>query len=460
MFKGITKIHFVGIGGIGMSGIAELLLNMGYEVRGSDIAESETTRRLSGLGARVHLGHTAEHIGDAQVVVYSSAVSLANPECAAARDRGLPVIPRAEMLAEIMRMKHSIAVAGTHGKTTTTSMLATILAKAGMDPTAIIGGKLDMFDSNARLGEGSLLVAEADESDRSFLKLLPIVALVTNIEEEHMDCYRDLDDIRQTYVEFLNKVPFYGFTMVCLDNENIQHILSQLKRKVYTYGTHTQAVYRLTEATFNGFDSSFTVHRRDRTLGEIHLRVPGMHNCLNALGAVGCALELGIDFAVIQDGLSAFSGVQRRFHVRGETGGVMVMDDYAHHPTEIKATLAALKNAFPARRIVAVFQPHRYTRTRDLFREFVTAFYDAHELFITEIYAASEAPLEGVTGQALYEEIKQHGLRQVHYAPDKEDLPSLLKDAAQPDDLVIFLGAGDVWRQGLRLLEILDAPDA
>ncbi len=445
----------MGIGGIGMSGIAELLLNLGFTVTGSDVAESESVQRLRTLGATVYIGHRAENVGDAQVVVYSSAVGLDNPECVSARTRTLPVIPRAEMLAELMRMKFSIAIAGTHGKTTTTSMLATILAGAGKDPTAVIGGRLDMFGSNARLGEGDLLVAEADESDRSFLKLYPIVAVVTNIEEEHMDCYRDLDDIRATYVQFLNKVPFFGFDMVCLDDPNVQHILPQLERKVVTYGSHTQAIYRFAEEAFEGMVTRFTAIHKGTALGEVTLGVPGSHNCLNALAALGTAMELGIDFETARSALAKFGGVQRRCHVRGEKGGVTVMDDYGHHPTEIKMTLAGLKTGFPGRRIVAVFQPHRYTRTRDLFDGFVNAFYDANVLYVTEIYPASEKPIEGVSGRLLFDEIKNHGYRDAFYVPDKEDIPAVLKGSLREGDLVVFLGAGDVWRQGLRLLERL-----
>jgi len=455
VFRGITRIHFVGIGGIGMSGIAELLLNLGFTITGSDVADSDAVQRLRSMGAAIHIGHKGENIGNAQVVVYSSAVGLDNTECVAAKDRALPVIPRAEMLAELMRMKFSIAIAGTHGKTTTTSMLATILAVAEKDPTAIIGGRLDMFGSNARLGDGELLVAEADESDRSFLKLAPIVAVVTNIEEEHMDCYRDIDDIRDTYVQFLNKVPFFGFDMVCLDDANIQHILPRLDRKVISYGSHTQAVYRYTEPCFTGLDTKFIAHRNGSTLGEVTLGVPGKHNCLNALAAIGTALELGIDFELIRKGLSAFKGVQRRCHIRGEKKGITVMDDYGHHPTEIRMTLAAIKTGFPARRVVAVFQPHRYTRTRDLFDAFVNSFYDASRLYITEIYAASERPIEGVTGYALFEEIKNHGYREAYYVENKEDIPDTLLGDLEEGDLVIFLGAGDVWRQGLKVLERL-----
>ena len=453
MFRGITRIHFVGIGGIGMSGIAELLLNLGFIISGSDVADSDTVQRLRTLGAVIHIGHRAENIGDSQVVVYSSAVGLDNPECVAARTRTLPVIPRAEMLAELMRMKFSIAIAGTHGKTTTTSMLATILALAEKDPTAVIGGRLDMFGSNARLGEGELLVAEADESDRSFLKLAPIVAVVTNIEEEHMDCYRDIDDIRETYVQFLNKVPFFGFDMVCLDDANIQNILPLLERKVITYGSHTQAIYRYTEPRFSGLQTSFTAHRKGAVLGEISLGVPGKHNCLNALAAMATALELGIDFEVIRRGLNEFKGVQRRCHVRGEKRGITIMDDYGHHPTEIKMTLSAIKNGFPKRRVIAVFQPHRYTRTRDLFDDFVNSFYDAGRLYVTEIYPASEQPIEGVSGRLLFEEIKNHGYRDAFYVENKDDIPGALLKVLKKGDLVIFLGAGDVWRQGLKVLE-------
>lgn len=456
MFKGIRSIHFVGIGGIGMSGIAELLLNLKFEVTGSDVAESEIITRLRGLGATIEIGHRGENLGNAQVVVYSSAVSLDNPECVMAKDRGIPVIPRAEMLAELMRMKHSIAIAGTHGKTTTTSMLATILAVADLDPTAIIGGKLDIFGSNARLGEGELLVAEADESDRSFLKLAPIIAVATNIEREHMDCYRDLDDILDTFVEFLNKVPFFGFNMVCLDNENIQQILPRLNRRVITYGSHTQALYRYTDPVFDGLTTRFAAYRGGENLGEVSLNVPGTHNCLNALAALGTAMELGIDFETVRKGIYAYKGVQRRAHVRGEKAGIMIMDDYGHHPTEIKMTLQAIKNGFPNRRLVAIFQPHRYSRTRDLFDDFVTSFYDASLLYITEIYPASEKPIEGVSGKALYESIKDHGHRDVYYVEHKEAIPEIVKEDLKEGDLVLFLGAGDAWRQGLLLLEMLE----
>jgi UDP-N-acetylmuramate--alanine ligase len=455
VFRGITRIHFVGIGGIGMSGIAELLINLGFAITGSDIADSDAVQRLRSMGATIHIGHQSKNVGDAQVVVYSSAVGLDNPECIDAKERGLPVIPRAEMLAELMRMKFSIAIAGTHGKTTTTSMLATVLAMAEKDPTAIIGGRLDMFGSNARLGEGEILVAEADESDRSFLKLAPIVAVVTNIEEEHMDCYRDIDDIMDTYVQFLNKVPFFGFDMVCLDDANIQQILPQLHRKVLTYGSHTQALYRYTKPEFVGLNTRFRAHRGRKVLGEVTLGVPGKHNCLNALATIGTALELGIDFEVIRKGLAAFKGVQRRCHIRGEKNGITIMDDYGHHPTEIRMTLQGIKNGFPDRRIVAVFQPHRYTRTRDLFEEFVTSFYDASRLYITEIYPASEKPIEGISAHALFEEIKNHGYREVFYVENKEDIPETIVGNLKEGDLVIFLGAGDIWRQGLKVLERL-----
>lgn len=456
MFKGMKRIHFVGIGGIGMSGIAELLLNLKFEVSGSDIAESDIISRLRSFGARIEIGHRRENLGSAQVVVYSSAVGLDNPECVAAKEKRLPVIPRAEMLAELMRMKHSIAIAGTHGKTTTTSMLATILDVADLDPTAIIGGKLDIFGSNARLGDGEILVAEADESDRSFLKLAPIIAVVTNIEREHMDCYRDLEDILDTYVQFLNKVPFFGFNMVCLDNENVQQILPRLERKVITYGSHTQALYRFTDPEFEGMNTRFAAHRGSQTLGKISLSVPGIHNCLNALAAIGTAVELGIDFATVKKGIQAYKGVQRRTHLRGESKGIMIMDDYGHHPTEIRMTLQAIKNSFPDRRLVVVFQPHRFSRTRDLFDDFVTSFYDASRVYITEIYAASEKPIEGVTGRALSESMREHGHRDVHYVEQKESIPRTVYPELRNGDIVLFLGAGDVWRQGLKMLEMME----
>ncbi len=456
MFKGMKRIHFVGIGGIGMSGIAELLLNLKFEVSGSDIAESDIISRLRSFGARIEIGHRRENLGSAQVVVYSSAVGLDNPECIAAKEKRLPVIPRAEMLAELMRMKHSIAIAGTHGKTTTTSMLATILDVADLDPTAIIGGKLDIFGSNARLGDGEILVAEADESDRSFLKLAPIIAVVTNIEREHMDCYRDLEDILDTYVQFLNKVPFFGFNMVCLDNENVQQILPRLERKVITYGSHTQALYRFTDPEFEGMNTRFAAHRGSQTLGKISLSVPGIHNCLNALAAIGTAVELGIDFATVKKGIQAYKGVQRRTHLRGESKGIMIMDDYGHHPTEIRMTLQAIKNSFPDRRLVVVFQPHRFSRTRDLFDDFVTSFYDASRVYITEIYAASEKPIEGVTGRALSESMREHGHRDVHYVEQKESIPRTVYPELRNGDIVLFLGAGDVWRQGLKMLEMME----
>ena len=455
MFRGIRNIHFVGIGGIGMSGIAELLINLGFKVSGSDVADSDTVARLRSLGARIELGHDAKNLQDAQVVVYSSAVSVDNPECTAAKSRNLAVIPRAEMLAEIMRMKQSICIAGTHGKTSTTSMLATVLAVAELDPTAVIGGKLDMFGSNARLGEGKLLVAEADESDRSFLKLAPIIAVVTNIEREHMDCYQDLNDILEAFVQFMNKVPFFGFNMVCLDNDCIQQILPRLERKVITYGYHTQAMYRYTDSSFDGLTSRFVAHRNGGTLGEVTLNVPGNHNCLNALAVIGTCIELGLDFEVIRKGLAAYKGVQRRAHVRGEKGGIMVMDDYGHHPTEIKATLRAIKSGFPNRRLIVVFQPHRFTRTRDLFDDFVTSFYDASRLITTEIYPASEKPIEGVSGSNLSEGIKKHGHRDVSHVEDKDLIPDKLMEDLKEGDIVLFLGAGDVWRQGPKLLEMI-----
>jgi len=455
VFDGIRRIHFVGIGGIGMSGIAELLLNLGFEVTGSDIKSSDTIERLKRLGAKINIGHRPENVLHSQVVVYSSAVSKDNPECREAVSRGIPVIPRAEMLAELMRMKYSIAIAGTHGKTTTTSMLATILAKAGLDPTAVIGGKLDLFDSNAKLGESDILVAEADESDRSFLKLAPIVAVVTNIEKEHMDCYTDLNDIKSTYITFLNKVPFYGFDVVCLDDENIQSILPKLERKVITYGTSAQADFRCTSPSFKGSTSIFRAYKANKMLGEIKIDAPGIHNCLNAMAALSVSMQLEIPFETAREALSDFKGVQRRFHVRGEKKGIIVMDDYGHHPTEIRNTLSAIRLGFPGRRIIAVFQPHRYSRTKALFDDFVTAFYDAAILYVTDIFPASEKPIDGVSAMKLLDSIKEHGHRSASYVEDKDTIPETIIKGLKRGDIVVFLGAGDIWRQGIRLLELL-----
>ena len=450
----VRKVHFVGIGGIGMSGIAEVLLNLGYGVSGSDLAESDTTHRLQKLGAEIFLGHRAENLKQADVVVTSSAVRRDNPEVLAAQGSLIPVIPRAEMLAELMRMKYSIAVAGTHGKTTTTSMIATVLAHGGLDPTAVIGGKLNAFGSNAKLGQGDLLVAEADESDGSFLRLTPTIAIVTNIDPEHLDHYRNLEEIQRAFLEFINKVPFYGLAVLCLDQENVQALIPRVSKRFVTYGLTTQANYRATDISFHGLSTTFRALADDHELGQISIRMPGLHSVYNALATIAAAFELEVGFGVIHEALESFSGVQRRFQIKGEWGGVMVVDDYGHHPTEIKATLSAAKSGWE-RRTVVIFQPHRYTRTRDLFREFLTAFNQADVLFLTGIYAASEDPIPGVKVEDLCEGIKGHGHKDVTLVPEKNQVVEHVLPRLRPGDMVITLGAGDVWKVGESLIQKL-----
>jgi UDP-N-acetylmuramate--alanine ligase len=454
MKRRVKRIHFVGIGGIGMSGIAEVLLNLGYRVGGSDLSESETTLRLRKAGASIAIGHRKENLRDADVVVISSAVRPDNPEVAAAHERAIPVIPRAEMLAELMRMKYGVAVAGTHGKTTTTSLIATVLACGGLDPTAVIGGKLNIFGSNAKLGQGELLVAEADESDGSFLKLSPTIAIVTNIDPEHLDHYRDLAEIQTAFLEFINKVPFYGLAVLCLDHENVQALIPQVKKRYVTYGLSTQANYRAGSISFQGVMTSFRAFENDRELGRISIQMPGLHSVYNALATIATARELDLDFGVVQEALGSFSGVQRRFQIKGERGGIMVVDDYGHHPAEIKATLSAAQNGW-GRRTVVIFQPHRYTRTRDLLREFFTAFNQADVLFLLDIYPAGEEPIPGVKAENLYEGIKGHGHKDVTLVSDRKEILDHLLPRLKSGDMVITLGAGDVWKIGETLLEEL-----
>jgi UDP-N-acetylmuramate--alanine ligase len=454
MRRKIRRVHFVGIGGIGMSGIAEVLLNLGYRVAGSDLAESETILRLRKLGAEIQVGHRAENLKDADVVVISSAVRKDNPEVIAAHERLIPVIPRAEMLAELMRMKYGIAVAGTHGKTTTTSMIASVLAHGGLDPTAVIGGKLNIFGSNAKLGQGELLVAEADESDGSFLKLSPTIAVVTNIDPEHLDHYGTLDEIQKTFLEFINKIPFYGLAILCLDHENVQALIPRVRKRFVTYGLSTQANFRATEISFHGLTASFRAFENDRELGPISIQMPGLHSVYNALATVATAAELGLRFEVVRESLGSFSGVQRRFQIKGEGHGVMVVDDYGHHPAEIKATLSAAKRGWE-RRTVVIFQPHRYSRTRDLFKDFLTAFNEADVLFLIPIYPAGEDPIAGVDARNLYEGIKEHGHKDVTFVPDKKGILETLLPRLKPGDMVITLGAGDIWKTGEALVQEL-----
>jgi UDP-N-acetylmuramate--alanine ligase len=406
------------------------------------------------LGAEVFLDHRAENLKEADVVVTSSAVRKENPEVLAAQERLIPVIPRAEMLAELMRMKYGIAIAGTHGKTTTTSMIATVLAHGGLDPTAVIGGKLNAFGSNAKLGQGDLLVAEADESDGSFLRLTPTIAVVTNIDPEHLDHYRNLEAIKEAFLEFINKVPFYGLAVLCLDHENVQALIPRVAKRFSTYGLTTQANYRATDISFNGLTTTFRAFENDRELGLLSIRMPGMHSVYNALATLATALELELDFGVVKEALGSFSGVQRRFQLKGEWGGVMVVDDYGHHPAEIKATLSAAKRGW-GRRTVVVFQPHRYTRTRDLFKDFLTAFNQADVLFLTGIYAASEDPLPGVNVEDLSEGIKGHGHKDVTLVLEKDRIVERLLPRLRPGDMVFTLGAGDVWKVGEALIKRL-----
>jgi len=454
MVKRYRHIHFVGIGGAGMSGIAEVLHNMEYVVTGSDLKASEVTRHLEQLGIRVSIGHRPEHVQGADVVVRSSAVALDNPEVAAARQHLIPVIPRAEMLAELMRLKYGVAVAGTHGKTTTTSMLATVLAHGGLDPTIVIGGRLRGLGSNAKLGKGDFLVAEADESDGSFLKLSPTLAVVTTIDAEHLDYYRDLTHIQEAFLQFINKVPFYGSAILCLDQENIQALLPRVEKRFITYGLRTQADITAREIRLQGMGSEFVVVARQEVLGKFRLRVPGIHNVSNALAAVGVGLDLTIEPAAIREALEEFAGVERRFQIKGEARGIVVVDDYGHHPAEIRATLDAAKEGF-GRRVVVVFQPHRYTRTKYLLRDFSTAFYQADVVIVTEVYAAGEAVIPGVSGRQIAEGALEHGHRNVTFVKDKEAVPDLLLPVLRPGDLVITMGAGDIWQIGEEIMRRL-----
>jgi UDP-N-acetylmuramate--alanine ligase len=457
MFKRYQHIHFVGIGGIGMSGIAEILLNLGYTVSGSDQKRNETIERLERLGAKVVIGHRAENVEGVHVLVYSSAVSAGNVEVQTARQRQVPTIPRAEMLAELMRLKYGIAVAGTHGKTTTTSMVGAVLAEGHLDPTIVVGGRVTNLGSNARLGQGEFLVAEADESDGSFLKLAPTIAVVTTIDAEHLDHYGSLDAIRAAFLAFVNKVPFYGAVVLCLDQPNIQMLLPQVEKRVVTYGLESGADLVARRLTLSGMTSRFDVSQRGTRLGECALHVPGRHNVLNALAAIGVGLDLEIPFATIASALAGFAGVQRRFQIRGTAGGVTVVDDYGHHPAEIRATLAAAKAGFDSR-VVTVFQPHRYTRTQHLRQEFLTAFNQADVLVIMDIYAAGEPPIPGVSAADLAEGIRAHGHRNVTYlGSDRARVVEHVCEISRPGDLVLTLGAGDVSQLGSDILRRLEA---
>jgi UDP-N-acetylmuramate--alanine ligase len=454
MFGRIRKLHLIGIGGEGVSGIAEVLLNMGYEVSGSDLRTTEVTRRLEDLGGRVARGHDPSNLGAAEVVVISSAISPDNPEVLEARRRGVPVIPRAEMLAELMRIKYGIAVGGAHGKTTTTWLISMVLAEGGLDPTIVVGGKLKGLDANARLGGGDYLVAEADESDGSFLKLSPTIAVVTTVDEEHLDHYDSLDDIQETFAAFLNKVPFYGTGVVCLDEENIQSMIPKLEKRVLTYGLSAQADVVASEIRSEGLETRMTVSLRGKTLGPLKTRLSGIHNVYNALAAVAVGCELGVEFEQTALALENFQGIARRFEVKGEMRDIVVVDDYAHHPTEIEATLRAARDVW-GRRIVAVFQPHRYSRTAALWKEFGRCFYEAEVLLVMPVYAAGEEPIPGVDAEQIVNAAREHGHRNVRLHEDRAALVAELETVIRPGDIVMTLGAGDVWHVGEEILEKL-----
>ncbi|HEX7176722.1 MAG TPA: UDP-N-acetylmuramate--L-alanine ligase [Pyrinomonadaceae bacterium] len=457
MFRRIQHVHFVGIGGIGMSGIAEVLANMGFRVSGSDMRRSNVTDRLVALGAEFFEGHKAENVSDAHVVVRSTAVRDDNPEVEEARRRSIPVIARAEMLAELMRLKpYNVAVAGSHGKTTTTSMVATVLGHAKMDPTIVVGGIVGSFGSNARLGKSDLMVVEADESDRSFLMLTPTIAVVTNIDREHMDYYRDMTDVRKCFADFVNKVPFYGAAILCLDDPHVQAVIPEVTRRRVTYGLSAQADVSAREVRYDGdFGSRFTVRRAGEPVGQVSLRVPGLHNVYNALAAIAVGFELDVPFETIALGLAEFAGVNRRFQHKGEEAGVLVVDDYGHHPTEIQATLAAAKIGSAGRRMLALFQPHRYTRTKDLMDEFARSFNNADVVLITDIYAASEDPIEGITAETLVEAIRRYGHKNVRHTGSLEDGVAAILEEAREGDMVLTLGAGSISRAGDQLIEKL-----
>jgi UDP-N-acetylmuramate--alanine ligase len=446
-------IHFVGIGGIGMSGIAELLLNLGYKVSGSDTKLSEITSRLKILGGIIFKGHAKKQVKGADVVVVSSAVGPENSEVIAARQKSIPVIPRAEMLAELMRLKYSIAVAGAHGKTSTTSIIASVLERGGLDPTVVIGGKLKGIGSNAVLGQGDFIVAEADESDGSFLKFSPTISVVTNIDREHLDFYQDLDAIKGVFIDFIDRIPFYGLAVLCLDNEPIQDLLPSVQKRYTTYGMTTQADFHARDVLFEGLKSKFSVFHLGKKLGDIKLNLPGKHNVLNAMASIAVGIELEISFKVIKNALETLEGVQRRLEIKGVKSGVTVIDDYGHHPTEIKITLQTVRDCWPDNRIVVAYQPHRFSRTQALFDEFARSFYQSDILVLLPIYPAGEKRIKGINSQALAAGIKVHGHKSVFFRKDFDSALSCLKKELKAGDILLTLGAGSVWQIGSQFLD-------
>jgi UDP-N-acetylmuramate--alanine ligase len=458
VFSSIRKIHFVGIGGIGMSGIAEILLDQGFSVTGSDLAPGETTERLETLGAKVMKGHAAANIvSDVDAVVYSSAVQGDNPEVREAQRRKIPIIRRAEMLAEVMRLKYGVGVAGTHGKTTTTSMISLVLIEGGLDPTVIVGGKLSgLGGTNARLGHGEFIVVEADEFDRSFLSLTPTIAVLTTLDTDHLDCYRDIEDIKKAFIQFASRVPFYGFIVLCLDETALQDIVPQFRtKKLITYGINPQADVRAVEIVHNENTTRFTLVKDGREMGEIALHIPGRHNVQNALAAITVGFELGVSFEKIRSGIEKFTGVYRRWEKKGEFNGILLYDDYAHHPTECRATLAGARAGWRRQRLVCVFQPHLYSRTRDFYEEFGKSFLLSDVLVVTDVYPAREEPIQGITGELIVNAAKQFGHKDVHYVPDKKQIPACLAGIVKENDIVITMGAGDIWKYGEEFLRNL-----
>lgn len=454
MFKSIRKIHFVGIGGIGMSSIAEILLNQGFEVSGSDLNLTEVTKRLSDLGAKIYEGHSPDNVKDVDVLVYSSAVVPDNAEVRAAADRNIPIIKRAEMLAETMRMKYGIGIAGTHGKTTTTSMVGLTLTEGGIDPTIIVGGKLSgLGGTNARLGNGEFIVVEADEFDRTFLRLTPTIAAITTLESEHLDTYKDLDDIKTSFIEFANKVPFYGFVVLCLDETALQDIIPQINKTIFTYGTTAQADVRAIDIEHEGFSSKYSVIYKGNELGQIKLNLPGVHYVKNSLVAVTIGMELGIDFTIIKKALEKFTGVYRRFETKYKND-ILVLDDYAHHPTETTVTLAGIRAAWD-RRLIVVFQPHLYSRTKDFYQDFGKSFLNSDVFVCTDVYPAREKPIEGISGEIIANATKKLGHKNVHYIKDKNEIPDKLMQIKKKDDIIITMGAGDIWKYGEKFVELV-----
>jgi UDP-N-acetylmuramate--alanine ligase len=435
----------IGVGGTGMNGIAEVLLNMGYKVSGSDLQENEATKRLDQLGADISIGHSAALVTGADVVVISSAITEDNVEVKKAREMKIPVIPRAEMLAELMRLKNGIAVAGSHGKTSTTSMIAQVIESGGYDPTIIVGGRLNTIGAHAKLGEGDFIVAEADESDRSFLYLSPFIAVLTNLDEEHLDQYQTVDEIKKTFIHFANKVPFYCPVVLCLDDANLQSLIPELERRIITYGFSAQADIYSRDPEYDKFTSTSAIYHKNKKIGTLKLRVPGIHSIYNAMAAVAVGMDLNIPTRTIFQALEEYSGIGRRFELKKTINSIMIIEDYAHHPTEISATLEAAKRGW-SRRIIAVFQPHRYSRLSLLMKDFATSFNQADVLILTDVYAAGEKPIKGVSGKVLYEEIQQYGHKCVHFESDLQKIPSLVSDLAEPLDIIIVMGAGSIYK--------------